>query len=304
MKTSNSQKHGRVTVVIPVHNEEDTINDVVRAVMLSLDGANFIPKILLVDDGSTDQSLDKLRALAADYQTVSYISLSRNFGKEAALIAGIRESGDDFDYLAYMDGDGQHDPADLLKMLDVATGPVDLVCGARVDRSYQSRAQRWMARRFYGLFRRLSGYEIEEGLGDFNVLKPSVVEALRSLREQHIFMKGLIAWIGYRKAIVPISVRARAGGAPKSSTINLVRLAAGALFSFSAWPLRAWSIVGVILAIIAIFYLLIVMFGTIIYGRDIPGYASTIVLLLGLGGASIILHRNDRGIYCSNLRGR
>lgn len=278
----------KVTVVLPLHNEAENIKSVCLELVEALTGAGFDPRILLVDDGSTDQSLEVAAGLSSLHSEIGYISFSRNFGKEAAIMAGLHEAGDDYDALAYMDSDGQHDPADLVEMLRVANDSgADLVCGARSDRGYQTGTQRWLTRRFYGLFHALTDQRIEEGVGDFNVLRPKVVDALRSLNEEHPFMKGLIAWVGFQREIVPISIRPRSGGVAKSSTIKMARLALGAFLSFSSWPLRAWSIIGMASAALALAYLVVVVIETTVFGRDIPGYATTVVLLLGLGGLQL-----------------
>lgn len=278
----------KVTVVLPLHNEAENIKAVCLELVEAMSSAGYKPSILLVDDGSTDQSLEVAAALSAQHAEISYISFSRNFGKEAAIIAGLHEAVDDFDVLAYMDSDGQHDPQDLIRMLKVAeeTG-ADLVCGARTDRDYQTSTQRWLTRRFYSLFHTLTDQKIEEGVGDFNVLRPKVVDALRSLNEEHPFMKGLIAWVGFNREIVPIRVRPRAGGLAKSSTSKMARLALGAFLSFSSWPLRAWSVVGIVSALVALTYLVVVILETAVFGRAVPGYATTVVLLLGLGGLQL-----------------
>lgn len=203
-------------------------------------------------------------------------------------MAGIRESGDNFDVLAYMDSDGQHHPADLVAMLHIMQQKdVQMVCGARVDRSYQTSRQRWMARKFYQVFHLLGEHRIEEGVGDFNVLKPEVVETVRQLKEEHIFMKGLISWIGYRRVIYPITIRPRTGGTPKSSSRKMLSLAFGAFLSFSSWPLRVWSVVGMVSALLALVYLAIVVLQTMLTGSEVPGYASTVVLILGIGGLQL-----------------
>ncbi len=283
--------HGQisnVTVVLPLHNEAENIKAVCQELVEALSLAGYSPHLLLVDDGSTDGSLQVAETLSEQQPEISYISFSRNFGKEAAIMAGLHEAGDDFDVLAYMDSDGQHDPADLLRMLLAANKPqIDLVCGARVDRSYQTSGQRWMTKRFYRLFHALTDQRIEEGVGDFNVLRPKVVNALRSLPEEHPFMKGLIAWVGFHREIVPIAVRPRSGGAAKSSTRKMARLALSAFLSFSSWPLRAWSLIGMASATCALAYLLVVIVETVAFGREVPGYATIVVLLLGLGGVQL-----------------
>lgn len=278
----------KVTVVLPLHNEAENINAICLELLQALSSAGYRPRLLLVDDGSTDQSLKVASKLAGLHEEINYISFSRNFGKEAAIVAGMHEAEDDFDALAYMDSDGQHDPGDLIRMLRTAEeSQADLVCGARVDRDYQTSGQKRLTSLFYKIFHALSEQRIEEGVGDFNVLRPKVVRALREMRETHPFMKGLISWIGFKREIVPIAIRPRAGGAAKSSTRKMTHLALGAFLSFSSWPLRAWSLVGMASALLAIAYLVWVVIETVAFGRDVPGYATTVVLLLWLGGLQL-----------------
>lgn len=284
-----STKNLKVKIILPVYNEKDSIRALCTEIIEVTRAAGHTPSILLVNDGSTDGTREEMRSLSADISCVSYISLSRNFGKEAALFAGMREAEDDFDVLAYMDSDGQHDPADLIRMLDIISGvkDVQIVCGARLDRSYQSHRQRWFALKFYQLYHLLSPHRIEEGVGDFNLLSVQAVKTLRELGETHIFMKGLVSWIGYEKVICPITIRPRTKGTPKSSWMKMFTLGFGAILSFSSWPLRVWSVIGISSALLALTYLVFVVLQTLIMGRDIPGYATVVVLILGLGGLQL-----------------
>jgi glycosyltransferase involved in cell wall biosynthesis len=289
MSVFHAAKVSNVSVIIPVHNEEDNIKATVNHVLEHLRQNGYSPTLILVDDGSTDNSLAVIRELTKTENAVKYLTFSRNFGKEAALIAGIQESGDAFELLCYMDGDGQHTAEDLVRLIQCAEQTdVDLVCGARIDRSYQTGLQRWMTRGFYAMFHLLTDFTIEEGVGDFNVLRPNVVHALRQLKEEHPFMKGLVSWIGFRRLIVPIEIKPRAAGIAKSSTRKMVKLAAGAFLSFSSWPLRVWSTIGMISALLAMVYLVFIVINRTVNGTDVPGYASTIVLLLGIGGLQLI----------------
>ncbi len=220
---------------------------------------------------------------------MEFISFSRNFGKETAIIAGLSECGDKFDAVAYMDSDGQHSAKDLAKLIESAQDPnIDLTCGVRSDREYQTPSQRLLANAFYVLFKRISHASIDKGAGDFNVLKMNVVKSIRLMHEQHPFMKGIIGWVGFRKRLIPIHIHSRTTGTAKSSTWKMLKLAFSAILSFSAWPLRAWSAIGATSAIIAVAYLSIIVIDTILRGRDIPGYASTVVLLLGIGGLQLL----------------
>lgn len=279
----------RVVVILPFHNEEENIKPVSVEILTGLEKFGYEPRLFLVNDGSTDNGLAVVREISRNDARVNYISLSRNFGKETALMAGIAECGDNFDFLAYMDSDGQHQVSDLLKLLNVCNDEnTDLVCGVRVSRNYQSPMQRTMARGFYKIFRTLCDTSIAEGSGDFNVMKPVVVNAMRSITEGHPFVKGIIGWIGFRRTLVPIEIKERVDGTAKSSTLRMFKLAWSAILSFSSWPLKVWSVIGISFALISILYLILVILSTILFGRDVPGYATTIVLLLGIGGFQLM----------------
>lgn len=278
----------RLKVIIPVHNEADNINGLVEGIFSCHQTLNLQVSVLLVDDGSTDTTAKIIKTMSAQDHRVDYISFSRNFGKEAAIMAGIQECGNDFDAIAYMDGDGQHTPAELCRLVIAADDPeIDLVCGVRADRGYQTAKQKLMANLFYSIFRLISNAQIDEGVGDFNVMKPGVVKSIREMRETHPFMKGIIGWIGFSKKLVSIEIKPRAGGQAKSSTYKMLRLALGAILSFSSWPLRAWSIMGCMCAALSVLYLIYTVINTCIYGIRVPGYATIVVLLLGLGGIQL-----------------
>jgi len=278
-----------VQVILPLFNERTFIASHVAAVLAALTGAGYEARVLLVDDGSSDGSGEVAAQLSAEDSRVRYISFSRNFGKEAALMAGLAEAEPGYDVIAYMDSDGQHAPADLVRLVQEAdSNDVDLVCGVRVDRNYQTPVRRWATGVFYGLFRLLTGSGIDPRAGDFNVLRPNVAEALLSLTEEHPFVKGLVAWVGFRRVSVPITIRQRGDGRSQSGILGMLRLAVGAVLSFSSWPLRAWSVLGAVWASLGLLYLVVVVVDTTINGRAVPGYASTIVLLLGFGGLQML----------------
>lgn len=274
---------------MPLHNEAPNVPAVAEELLTTLRSHDFVPSLLFVDDGSTDNSLNVIEELSRNEEAVDFISFSRNFGKEAAILAGLRECGDDFDVVAYMDSDGQHRPSDLIRLLEVAkTHDVHIVSGTRTDRNYQSVVSRLLARLFYSVFKMIASREIPEGVGDFNVLRPDVVAVLRGMDEDRPFLKGLLAWVGFKNEPVPITIRSRPHGEAKMSPLGLAKLSINALISFSSWPLRTWSIIGIACAFLSISYLTLVIIQTAIYGRDVPGYATTVVLLLGLGGLQLL----------------
>ena len=283
------KKIHNICIIVPIHNESENIKITIPDILQTISEAGYNTRILLVDDGSTDDSLDITRQLSSINERIDYISFSRNFGKEAAIIAGLHECQNGYDAIAYMDGDGQHTAEDLLMLVrHTENTGCDITCGARSDRNYQGPLQRFLSEAFYNLFHLLTNQKIEKGVGDFNVLRPQVVQALCSLKERNPFMKGIISWIGFRKEIVDIHVKDRIKGYSKSSIMRMMKLALSALISFSAWPLKLWSFIGVFSALISFLYLTYVVFEKIHYGIDIPGYATIIVLILGIGGTQLL----------------
>ncbi|WP_338331633.1 glycosyltransferase family 2 protein [Acetobacter sp. LMG 32666] len=278
-----------VCVILPIYNEADNISFVSKDILSKLLENSYNAHILFVNDGSKDNSLRIVKHLCSQNPRIHYISFSRNFGKEAALMAGLQECRDHYDAIAYMDSDGQHTVDDLLMLIQHTenTG-CDLTCGARADRNYQNGLQRFLSNSFYRCFHFLTNQSIEKGVGDFNVMRSKVVLALCEFKERDLFMKGIISWIGFRREIVNIHIVDRKGGVSKSSTLRMVKLAVSAIMSFSSWPLRLWSFVGFFSSFLSFLYLCFIIFQKIHFGINIPGYATIIVILLGLGGIQLL----------------
>ena len=278
-----------ICVILPIYNEEENISFVSKDILSSLLESGYNAHILFVNDGSKDSSLGIIKYLCSQNPRIHYISFSRNFGKEVALMAGLQECRDHYDAIAYMDSDGQHTVDDLLMLIQhtESTGS-DLTCGARSDRNYQNSIQRFLSNSFYNCFHFLTNQNIEKGVGDFNVMRSKVVLALCEFQERDIFMKGIISWIGFKREIVNIHIKDRKGGVSKSSTIRMIKLAISAIMSFSSWPLRLWSFVGFFSSFLSFVYLCFIIFQKIHYGINIPGYATIIVILLGLGGIQLL----------------
>lgn len=275
-------------LILPFYNEQDNLSNLINSLIEYFSDTEVTLNILLVDDGSTDGSLAVAHHFSEQNNLIDYISFSRNFGKEAAIMGGLIECGNSFDAIAYMDSDGQHTPEDLAKLIEAAQPRnVDLVCGVRMERDYQTPTQRRLAKAFYKIFRAISNASIDEGAGDFNVLKMPVVKAIRQMNEPYPFMKGVVGWVGFKRKLVPIHIAPRSAGTAKSSTSRMFKLALSAILSFSSWPLRIWSAIGALSAVLAVAYLLVVLINTIVNGREVPGYASTLILLLGVGGLQL-----------------
>jgi polyisoprenyl-phosphate glycosyltransferase len=245
-------------------------------------------EVVYVDDGSTDTTLAVARSLEADALDVQVVSLSRNFGKEAALMAGLDHARRGA--VLFMDGDGQH-PPDLVEQLvsHWIDGGYDVVYTAKAHRDNESFPRRLAVHGFYALINWGARQKIPEDAGDFRLLSPRAVAALRQLPERNRFFKGLASWIGFRQIRVDYEPAPRAHGITTFSPGRLIGLSIEGLTSFSVAPLRFASLLGVVLATIAFLFGLSILWETFTTGRSVPGYPSLVVGLMTIGGVQLIM---------------
>lgn len=276
-----------ISLVVPCFNEGKSVTAFHAAVS---EVARAMPRFdfefLFVDDGSEDDTLQSLVWLRDQDSRVRVIELSRNFGKEAALSAGL-----DFavgDAIIPMDADMQDPPALIPELVDVWIGGAEVVLARRADRRSDSFLKRVTARFFYRLHNRVSDIQIPENVGDFRLMDRVVVNALKRLPERQRFMKGLFAWVGFRTAVVDYVRPTRQLGQSKFSGLRLWNLAMEGITSFSAVPLKAWTYIGGIGAVSALCYAAFIALRTLILGVDVPGYASLFVAVLFLGSVQLV----------------
>jgi len=277
----------RVSIVVPFHNEAGGVDAFQRelgAALAALPGHAF--EIICVDDGSTDGTLDELVALHQRDARVRVIELSRNFGKEAALTAGIDAARGDA--VVAMDADLQDPPALIQRLVSEWERGADVVLARRTDRSSDSFLKRSTARLFYRLHNSVSSVKIPDNVGDFRLLDRKAVDALKTLPERQRFMKGLFAWIGFRTATVDYARGARAAGKSKFSGWRLWNFALEGFTSFSTVPLRVWTYVGALGALATFLYALFIIVRVLMLGIDVPGYASLLVAILFLGSLQLL----------------
>ena len=275
-----------LSLVVPVYNEEESIDiflDTVSALM-ERDGLRF--EIVFVNDGSRDNTLAHLLDRSTADARLRVVNLSRNFGKEAALTAGIDYARGDV--IVPMDIDLQ-DPPELIEpfMARWREG-YDVVYGVRAQRPWDTAAKRLSANWFYRIFNSMSPVRIPEHVGDFRLVDRRAVEVLRQLPERNRFMKGLFAWVGFNAIGVPYERPQRAAGFSKFNMWRLWNFALDGVVSFSTAPLRAWFYVGVAIAGIAVLYALFIITRVLILGIDTPGYASLIIVVLLMGAIQLL----------------
>jgi glycosyltransferase involved in cell wall biosynthesis len=289
VRRSNS-KLPILSLIVPVKDEEEVVTiflDRVRSVLQSLDdpaGRSF--EILFVDDGSTDRTLEVLRSDCSVDRRLRVLSLSRNFGKEAAISAGLDYARGEA--VVPIDVDLQDPPEVIGEMLAKWREGFEVVYGIRDDRQRDSLPKRLTADLFYRAHNRLSSDKIPEHAGDFRLMDRKVVNAIRALPERNRFMKGLFAWAGFRQTGVSYSRQSRQAGATKFNYWKLWTFALDGITSASTVPLRVWSYVGGLIALMALGYATFIIVRTLILGIDVPGYASLMVAVLFLGGLQLL----------------
>jgi dolichol-phosphate mannosyltransferase len=281
----------RLDIVVPVYNEEPAIDIFYQFLVEVLDPLKIEYRIIFVDDGSQDKTLDHLIDLSQQNERVTIIELSRNFGQQAAMSAGLSIA--DGDYIIIMDGDGQHPPSLIPEMLALAEQGYDIVLTRRTDQG-----NRWLSKTFYRLINYFGSTQIEPGGPDYRLLNANAALALRNMPEYHRFIRGMVAWIGFRKAIIPFTPAERISGVTKYSYKNLLRLALDAIFSFSLVPLYFAIMVGILFIILAMAEAGYTIFFWLTGHRSemAPGWASLMFVLLFSGG-SILLNIGIIGIY-------
>jgi len=277
-----------LSVVVPVKNEEDGILPFIERVGSILDNvaADGGWEILFVDDGSTDATLAAIVAANLSDARVRGLSLSRNFGKEAALTAGLDHARGAA--VIPMDVDMQDPPEVLPEMVAKWRAGHEMVFGIRRSRAEDSFAKRVTAGLFYRAHNMVSADKIPENAGDFRLMDRKIVDVIRAMPERNRFMKGLFAWAGFRQASVEYDRAERETGTTKFNYWKLWTLALDGITSASTVPLRIWSYIGAIVALFAMGYAGLIAVQTLIFGNSVPGYASIMTSVLFLGGVQLI----------------
>jgi glycosyltransferase involved in cell wall biosynthesis len=283
----NSEIPLKVSLVVPVFNEEDTVSIFIQRVTEIFRNENLLAlEIIFVNDGSTDSTLAKILECKLSDSKIKIVDLSRNFGKEAALTAGLQAAGGQV--IVPIDVDLQDPPELILDMIAKWREGYEVVLGRRINRDSDSWSKRASANWFYRLHNKIADPTLPENVGDFRLMDRQVVEALATLPESRRFMKGLFAWIGFRTTYVEYARPERVAGTSKFNGWRLWNFALEGITSFSTDPLRIWTYIGFIVSLISFVFALFIGLKVIIYGIDVPGYASIMVAVTFLGGLQLI----------------
>lgn len=275
-----------LSIVVPAFNEEDAVLVFLDRVVPVLEKLSLLFEIIFVDDGSKDRTVDVVSSARDHYPMVRLVVLSRNFGKEAALTAGLDAAVGDA--VIPMDIDLQDPPELISEFVALWRAGYDVVYGQRMSRDSDTLLKKTSASMFYRLFNSLSSVKMEQNVGDFRLMNRPALEATLKLRERNRFMKGIFAWVGFRAVGVPYARPPRVAGQTKFNYWKLWNFALDGVTGFSTVPLRVWSYIGLIVAVSAIIYTVVIVAKTTLFGTHVPGYASLMVVILLLGAVQLL----------------
>lgn len=274
-----------LSILTPMYNEAGGLDEFFQSLESALAPLDIEYEIVCVDDGSTDDTLARLRLHAQRNRRIKIVVLSRNFGKEAAMTAALDYASGDV--ALPMDADLQDPPELIGAMLAKWREGYQVVYAKRSSRKTDSLIKRKTARLFYKVFNRLSDIKIPEDVGDFRLLDRNVIEAIKKLPEKDRFMKGLFCWPGMKHTVIEFERQERAHGTSKYNYWNLWNFALSGITSFSTFPIRAGTYLGLTVASLSFLFGLWVIFKTVIIGVEVPGYASLLVAVLFMGGVQL-----------------
>lgn len=287
---------GLLSVIIPAFNEEPTVSGAADAIGAVLDGAGIAHELIFVDDGSRDSTWARIQALSDRRETVRGVHFSRNFGKEAAIMAGLEAAAGDC--CVVIDCDLQHPPETILEMYRLWQDGYEVVEGQKRSRGDESAFHRTAARIFYSIISRATGVDMSSA-SDFKLLDRKAVNALLSLRERNAFFRALSSWIGFKTAAVQFDVRSRAAGESKWSTRALVKYALSNISSFSTAPMQIVTMLGVAMLIVSLILGVIALVQKI-FGQAVEGF-TTVILILLFTGSIIMISLGIIGYYIARI---
>ena len=277
-----------ISIIVPCHNEEEMVpifHKEITAVSEQLPDAVF--EMIFVNDGSKDATLAELKRLASLDERVHYLSFSRNFGKEAAMVAGLRHATGN--YVAVMDADLQDPPALLVEMVAlIRTGEYDCIGTKRVDRKGEPPIRSFFARQFYQLINRISDTEIVDGARDFRLMTRQMVDAVLEMTEYNRFSKGIFSWVGFETKYLSYENQERVAGKTTWSFWSLFKYSLDGIVAFSEAPLAIAAFTGFLSFAVAILAALILTVRTLVFGNATSGWTSLIVIILGMGGLQLL----------------
>lgn len=284
----DEKKKQKLSIIVPCYNEDKVLRLFHGALIKQLnelEPSKYDYELIFVNDGSRDKTLSLILEFAAKNDRIKYISFSRNFGKEAAMLAGLEHASGDCAVI--MDADLQHPPSLIHQMLDKYEEGYDQVIAKR-DRKGEPKKAAFLARTYYKLVNKMVDVRMVDGAGDFRLLSRETIEAVLSLRETNRFSKGIFSWVGFNQTYIEYANRQRTFDESRWSFKRLLRYGIDGIVSFNVQPLRMCVYLGGVLLIISMLYLVYLFVRILIHGIDVPGYFTTITLIAVLGGVQLI----------------
>lgn len=286
MKKVQKTKKNRISLVVPCFNEEESLPIFYRETIKVLKNNGIEYELIFVDDGSKDNTLNVVKDFSNKDKNVLYVSFSRNFGKEAAMYAGLKESSGD--YVCIMDADMQDPPSLLPKMIEILKNDdYDSVATRRENRKGESKIRSWFAEKFYRIINKISDADIVNGARDFRLMKRTMVDSIISMTEYNRFSKGIFGWVGFKTYWLPFENVERVAGKTKWSFIGLFKYAINGIIDFSNVPLSISSFFGMFLTVIAFIILVFIIIRKLIFGDPVDGWASLMCAIIFIGGIQL-----------------
>ena len=279
---------GKISVIVPCYNEQEAIpffyDEIVKISKIMENDAEF--EYLFINDGSKDKTINVLRELAKRDERVKYVSFSKNFGKEAAMYAGLEKSSGD--YIAVMDVDLQDPPELLVQMFqDLESGEYDCVATRRVSRKGEPPIRSLFAKLFYSMINKISKTEIVDGARDYRLMTRQMVDAILEVKEYNRFSKGIFSWVGFNTKWLEYENVERRAGETKWSFWKLLKYSLDGIVAFSTVPLSIASILGLLLCFIAFVLIIVIVVKTLAFGDPVAGYPSLMCVILFVGGVQL-----------------
>ena len=288
-----------IDIIVPCYNEEDVLKLFYEESSKVTDNiSDYSCRYIFVDDGSRDKTLSILMELSNEHKNVKYISFSRNFGKEAAMYAGLDHSTGD--YVVIMDADLQHPPTIIPDMIKGIQEGYDCCAARRTTRKGEAPVRSFFSRMFNKVNKKMTNIDLVQGAGDFRIMTRQMVVSVLELSERQRFSKGIFSWVGFKTKWLPYENVERPLGSTKWSFWGLFKYAIDGITSFSITPLRIVTGMGFLISIFAFIYSIVTLIKTIIFGIDVPGYTTTLCAILFLGGI-IELSIGVLGEYIANI---
>lgn len=277
----------KISIIIPSYNEEGNILELNKKLTNALKELDY--EVIYVNDGSTDSTLDKIKKVfETDKEHIKYISFSKNFGKDASIYAGLKHSTGD--YTCIIDSDLQQNPKYIISMYDYLNNHenIDQIAMVMKNRKKENIINRIFKKNFYKIINKLSDTKLVDGASDFRMFRKNVKNAILSLSEKNRFTKGIFSWIGFNTEYMYYNVEKRHSGKSKFNSHEQIKYALTGITNFSIKPLSLATIIGIIISLLALIYIIITILQVLIFGKDVPGYASLLVVILFMGGIQLI----------------